>query len=77
MNVSKPKFQITSEPENTLRNWEKYKGSIVLTVDDEVYTTKSPKKVTEMIKEIEKKHHKKPLITVVPLGDTLVLIDLI
>lgn len=56
-------------------NWEKYRGSIVMTVDDVVYTTKSPKKVVGMLKEIEKKHHKKPLITVVPKEDTLILIS--
>ena len=54
-------------------DWEKYRGSIVLTVDDQVYATKSPKKVAEMIKKIEQKHHKKPLITVVPSADTLIL----
>ena len=76
MKTTKPKFQITPKQGTTLKNWEKYRGSIVLTVDDAVYTTKSPKKVTEMIKEIEKKHHKKPLITVVPTEDTLILIEL-
>lgn len=55
------------------KNWERYRGSIVLTVDDQVYTTKNPKKVTSMIKEIEKKYHKKPMITVVPKEDTLIL----
>ena len=54
-------------------DWEKYRGSIVLTVDDQVYATKSPKKVAEMIKKIEQKHHKKPLITVVPKEGTLIL----
>lgn len=58
-------------------NWEKYRGSIVLTVDDQVYATKSPKKVAEMIKKIEQKHHKKPLITVVPSEGTLILINFI
>lgn len=56
---------------------EKYRGSIVLSVDDQIYTTKSPKKVAEMIKKIEERHHKKPLITVVPGEDTLILINLI
>ncbi len=44
-----------------------------MTVDDEVYTTKEPKKVSKLLKEIEKKHHKKPLITVVPKEDTLIV----
>ena len=58
-----------------LKDWKKYKGSIVMTVDDQIYTTKQPKKVPQLLKEIEKKHHKKPLITVVPKEDTLVLLD--
>ena len=48
-------------------------GSIVMTVDDQVYVTKHSGKVLKLIKEIEKKHHKKPLITVVPREDTLIL----
>lgn len=56
-----------------IKDWEKYRGSIVLTVDDQIYTTKQPKKVSQLLKEIEKKHHKKPLITVVPKQDSLIL----
>lgn len=56
---------------------EQYRGSIVLTVDDQVYATRSPKKVAEMVKKIEQKHHKKPLITVVPNEGTLILINFI
>lgn len=56
-----------------LKDWGKYRGSIVMTVDDQTYTTKQPKKVPQMIKDIEKKHHKTPLITVVPKDDTLIL----
>ncbi len=66
----------TNKQKNLLNDWEKYRGSIVLTVDNKVYSTKSPEKVVGMIKEIEKKHHKKPLITVVPKEDTLILINL-
>lgn len=51
----------------------KYRGSIVLTVDDHIYATKQPKKVPQMIKEIEKKYQKTPLITVIPKDDTLIL----
>lgn len=68
MKINKPKLQ--------MKNWDKYRGSIVLTVDDQVYTTRSPKKVVGMIKEIEQKHHKKPLITMVPKEDTLILVNL-
>ncbi len=58
-----------------LKDWGKYKGSIVMTVDDQIYSTKQPKKIAQLLKEIEKKHHKKPLITVVPKEDTLILVD--
>ena len=54
-------------------DWNKYKGSILLTVDDQIYATKQPAKVPQMIADIEKKHHKTPLITVVPKDDTLIL----
>lgn len=60
--------------DNPLQNWKKYRGSIVMTVNDQVYVTKQPKKVSQIIKEIEKKYHKKPLITVVPKEDTLILV---
>lgn len=50
-------------------------GNVVLTVDDMVYIAKSPRSVHKMIKEIEKKHHKTPLITFIPRGDTLILIS--
>lgn len=55
-------------------DWEKYKGSIVMTVDDQIYSTTNAKSVAKMIKKIEKKHHRKPLITVIPKEDTLILI---
>lgn len=45
-----------------------------MTINDQVYVTKQPKKVSQIIKEIEKKYHKKPLITVVPKEDTLILV---
>lgn len=67
MKRAKSKLSVTPD-------WEKYRGSIVMTVDDRVYATKQPKKVPQLLKEIEKKHHKKPLITVVPKEDTLILI---
>lgn len=52
---------------------KKYKGSIVLSVNDQIYATKQPSKVPQMIKDIEKKYHKTPLVTVIPKDDTLIL----
>lgn len=76
MKTNKPWSQVNIEQQIPLKNWDKYKGSIVMTVDDRIYATTQPGKVPQMLKEIEKKHHKKPLITVVPKGDTLILIEL-
>ena len=45
-------------------------GNVVLTVDDMVYIAKSPRSMHKLIKEIEKKHHKPPLISYTPKGDT-------
>lgn len=53
---------------------QKYTGSIVMSVNGHTYVTKQTKKVSGLIKEIEEKHHKKPLITVVPKEGTLILI---
>lgn len=75
MRKAAAKLQTSSEQEILFKNWGKYRGSIVMTVDDQVYITKQPKKVPQMLKKIENKHHKKPLITVVPKEDTLILID--
>lgn len=49
-------------------------GTIVMSVDGNTYITKEPKNVQKLVKEIEEKHHKKPLITVVPDDGTLILI---
>ncbi len=67
-------MKMGTKQKNLLKNWDKYRGSIVMTVDDQIYTTKQPQRVPLLLKKIEKKHHKKPLITVVPKEDTLILI---
>lgn len=64
----------TSLEEKTLnKNMDKYRGYIVLVIEDKVFATKRAKNVHKMIKEIEKKYHRSPLITVVPKGDTLIV----
>lgn len=50
-------------------------GNVVLTVNNTVYIARSPRSVHKMIKEIEKKHGKTPLVTFIPRGDTLILIS--
>lgn len=54
-------------------DWNRYKGSIVMIIDNQVYSTKDPKKVPKMVEEIHKKHHKWPVINQVPKAGTLIL----
>ena len=73
MKTNHPKFQITPELETTLKNWDKYKGSIVMVIGDKVFSTKRAKNVNKIIRKIEKEYHKRPLITYIPKEDTLIL----
>ena len=50
-----------------------YQGSIIMSVDGHKYVTKQTTNVPKLIKEIEAKHHKKPLITVIPKEGTFIL----
>lgn len=63
-------MKITSPKRKTS---QEYKGTIVMSVDDQTYVTRQTKKVPALIKKIEEKHHKKPLITIVPKEGTLIL----
>lgn len=69
--VSKSK---TMTEQNTLsRNWEKYRGNIVMVVGDEIFATKRAKKVHNIVKKIEEKFHRRPLITYIPKEGALIL----
>ena len=60
-------FQIMATP--------KYKGKYVVTVKDEVYSTKSSQKRGQILEKLIKKYPKEtPLVTYVPKEDTLILI---
>lgn len=61
------------EQETLFKNWEKYRGSIVMVVGDKVFATKRAKNVNKMLKEIEEKFNKQPLITYIPKEGTLIL----
>ena len=65
----------TSSPDQEIlmKNWEKYRGSIVMVVDNEIYSTKRANNVEKIVDRIEKKYHCRPLITYVPKEGTLVL----
>ncbi len=67
------KSQNTTEQEILSKNWEKYRGSIVMVVGDEIFATKRAKKVHDMVKKIEEKFHRRPLITYIPREGSLVL----
>lgn len=64
---------VSQEQEILMKNWEKYRGSIVMVVGDKIFSTKSAKNVAKTINEIEKKFHRRPLITYIPKEQTLVL----
>lgn len=70
--MKKANLKISTEQETLFQNWEKYRGNIVMVVGDEIFATKRAKKVDQMIKDIEKKYHKQPLITYIPKEGTLI-----
>lgn len=65
--------QNVKEQETLSKNWENYRGSIVMVVGEEIFATKRAKKVHDMVKKIEEKFHRRPLITYIPKEGTLVL----
>lgn len=67
------KSQTLSEQETLFKNWEKYRGSIVMVVGNEIFATKRAKKFPKILKEIEEKFHRRPLITYIPKEGTLIL----
>lgn len=74
MGTIKIKSDISKEQKVLSKNWEKYRGSIVMVVGNEIFATKRAKKVHEIVKEIEEKFHRRPLITYIPKEETLVLL---
>lgn len=74
MSSAKLRLQVTLEQNTLFKNWEKYRGSIVMVVGEKIFATKRAKKVNDMLEDIEKKYHKQPLITYIPKEGTLILI---
>ena len=64
---------MSKEQKLLLENWEKYRGNIVMVVGDEIFATKRAKNVNAIMAEIEKKYHRRPLMTYIPKEGTLVL----
>jgi hypothetical protein len=56
-----------------LKNWEKYRGSIVMVVDDQIFSTKRAGNVNKIIGKIENEFHRRPLITYIPKEGALIL----
>lgn len=73
MKKQKPTFESSIEFETLLKNRDKYKGYIVMVIEDKIFATKRSSSVPKMIAEIEKKYHRRPMITNIPMGDTLIL----
>lgn len=67
------KSQTAIERETLSDNWEKYRGNIVMVVGNEVFATKRAKKVHNIVKKIEEKFHRRPLMTYIPKEGTLIL----
>lgn len=67
--------QTLPSPEQKLlmKQWDKHRGSIVMVIGDQIYATKRAKRVNPMIKNIENKFHRRPLVTYVPKEGTLIL----
>lgn len=65
--------QLDIEQKTLFKNWEKYRGSIVMVVNDQIFATKRAKNVNKLLKEIEEKFQKQPLITYIPKEGTLIL----
>lgn len=61
------------DQETLFKNWERYRGSIVMVVGDQIFSTKRAKNVNQIINKIEKEFHRRPLITYIPKEGTLVL----
>lgn len=61
------------EEKTLLAQWGRYKGKIVAVVGKKIFSADSGKKAQKMIKDIEKKYRKPPLVTYIPKADTLIL----
>lgn len=72
--MKKPKIQPFDQEEKTLlAKWSAYKGKIVAVMGKKVFSADSGQKAKTMIKNLEKKYGKPPLVTYIPKADTLVL----
>ena len=71
--MKKDKTSISPEFETTLKNWDKYKGHVVMVIENKIFATKKPSQVKKYVETIERKFHKTPLIAHIPQADSLIL----
>jgi len=64
---------VSIEHKTLLAQWDNYKGKIVAVAGNKVFAAKTGKQAQKMIREIEKKENKPPLVTYIPKADTLIL----
>jgi len=67
------KTGFAKEQKTLMTNWDKYKGKIVAVSGGKVFAATTGKQAQKMIKDIEKKSGKSPLVTYIPKADTLIL----
>jgi len=66
--------KISLEFQTLQKNRSKYRGYIVMVVNDRIFATKRPSSVSQYVKKIEKEYGKRPLITVIPKANSLILL---
>lgn len=72
--MKKQKNEPMSQEQRTLsKNWNKFRGYMVLVIEDKIFATKRASKFNKLLSEIEQKYHRRPLITVIPREGTLIL----
>jgi hypothetical protein len=74
MSIKKKKSGYEQETKIYYKLGEKYRGHIVMIINDRIFATKNPSTVKRYVERIEKKYHKTPLIAVIPKADTLILV---
>lgn len=63
----------TQEERVLSRVWERFRGHIVMVMNDSVYTAKRGDRAARVVKDLERQYHKRPLITYIPKEGALIL----
>lgn len=65
---------VSLEYKTIQKKWNRYKGHIVLVINDKIYATKKLSQVKKYMEKIEKEYHRRPLIVHIPKADSLILL---